>query len=359
MIKKIIRDRGSVFGTEDAWQLLNKEVKELQPSKVFVLTDSNTETACLPYFLERFSFEQSPEFLTIPAGEAHKNISTCNELWNELSAKGADRKSLMINLGGGVVTDLGGFVASTYQRGIEFINIPTSLLAMVDASVGGKNGVDLGVLKNQVGIIRDARIIVIDPHLLKTLPKAHFISGVAEMVKHGFIHSMDYLERVMAMDAENEKQLGDLIWESIIIKNNVITEDPFEKGMRKTLNYGHTLGHAIESYCLDNPDRETLLHGEAIAIGMVLATFISSETFAFPKNVLEQTTSYLLKTYGKEAFSKEEIDGIIKLLIFDKKNTNGQIQFVLLEDIGKPKLNCIVSNDLIYSAFEYYLNFHL
>ena len=358
MIKKIIRDRGSVYATEDVWELLSEEVKQLQPSKVFVLTDSNTEKACLPHFLQHSRLDQTPEFLTIPAGESHKNISTCNDLWKELSSRGADRKSLLINLGGGVVTDLGGFVASTYQRGIEFINIPTSLLAMVDASVGGKNGVDLGVLKNQVGIIRDARIIVIDPHFLDTLPKAHFTSGVAEMIKHGYIHSMDYLEQVMAMDPGNQAELSDLIWESILIKNDVITEDPHEQSIRKTLNYGHTLGHAIESYCLDNPQRETLLHGEAIAIGMVLATFISSETFAFPKNVLEETTSYLLKTFGKEAFSSDEIEGIIKLLIFDKKNTNGQIQFVLLESIGKPKLNCIVPNELIHSAFEYYLNFH-
>lgn len=359
MIKKIIRDRGSVYATEDVWTLLMDKVKEIAPSKIFVLTDSNTKTACLPYFLNRFNTHHEPELLTIPAGESHKNITTCNDLWKALSACGADRKSLLINLGGGVVTDLGGFVASTYQRGIDFINIPTSLLAMVDASVGGKNGVDLGVLKNQIGIIRDARVIVIDPKFLDTLPKAHFTSGVAEMIKHGFIHSMDYLERVMDLDAGNTKQLSDLIWESILIKNEIITEDPTEKGIRKTLNYGHTLGHAIESFCLDNSERNTLLHGEAIAIGMILATFISSETYAFPKQILEQTTSHLLKTFGKESFSETEIEGIIKLLIFDKKNTNGQIQFVLLEGIGKPKLNCIVLNELIYSAFQYYLNFHL
>jgi len=356
MEKKIIRDRGAVFCNEGAWAALQYIMSEIQPSKVFVLLDEHTKVDCLPYFLEQFPSAYAPIPLTIPAGETHKTIATCLEIWSQLSENGADRKSLLINLGGGVVTDLGGFVACTYQRGIEFINVPTSLLAMVDASVGGKNGVDLGTLKNQIGVIHNPRAVVVDTHFLKTLPREQFKSGVSEMIKHGFIHSEAYLEQVMAMDKNNGKEVSQLIWDSILIKNNIITEDPFEQGLRKTLNYGHTLGHAIESYCLESPTKESLLHGEAIAIGMILANYISSQQYSFPKKKLDETSAFLLKTFGKVDFSSEDIDEIIKLLIFDKKNSNGQIQFVLLENIGDQRLNCIVPNELIYDAFNFYQN---
>ena len=358
MEKKIIRDRGAVFCNEGAWKGLEEIVSEIAPSKVFVLVDAHTQQACLPYFLKQFNSNYAPIPLTIPAGETHKTIATCLELWNQLSENGADRKSLLINLGGGVVTDLGGFVACTYQRGIEFINVPTSLLAMVDASVGGKNGVDLGTLKNQIGVIHNPRAVVVDTQFLETLAPEQFKSGMSEMIKHGFIHSEAYLQQVMQMDKINPEEVSELIWESILIKNNIITEDPFEKGLRKTLNYGHTLGHAIESYCLESASRTSLLHGEAIAIGMILANYISSQQYSFPKKKLEETSAFLVKTFGKEDFSKEDIDEIIKLLIFDKKNSNGQIQFVLLENIGNQRLNCIVPNELIYEAFNFYRNLH-
>lgn len=356
MEKKIISDRGAVFCNEGAWDGLQEIISEIQPSKVFVLMDEHTEVACLPYFLEQFDTAYAPIPLTIPAGETSKTIATCLEIWSQLSEKGADRKSLLINLGGGVVTDLGGFVACTYQRGIEFINVPTSLLAMVDASVGGKNGVDLGTLKNQIGVIHNPRAVVVDTRFLETLPREQFKSGMSEMIKHGFIHSEAYLQQVMVMDENNTEEVSQLIWDSILIKNGVITKDPFEQGLRKTLNYGHTLGHAIESYCLESPSKKSLLHGEAIAIGMILATYISSQQYSFPKKKLEETSAFLLKTFGKEDFSQADIDEIIKLLIFDKKNSNGQIQFVLLENIGRQQLNCIVPNELIYDAFNFYRN---
>lgn len=356
MEKKIIKDRGAVFCNEGAWEALEDIMSNIQPTKVFILTDEHTKVACLPYFLEQFNPAYSPIPLSIPAGEIYKTIATSLEIWNQLSKNGADRKSLLINLGGGVVTDLGGFVACTYQRGIEFINIPTSLLAMVDASVGGKNGVDLGALKNQIGVIHNPRAVIVDTHFLETLPSEQFRSGMSEMVKHGFIYSEAYLEQVMAMDQTNSEEVAQLIWDSILIKNDVITKDPFEQGLRKSLNYGHTLGHAIESYCLESPSKESLLHGEAIAIGMILATYISSRQYSFPKKKLEETSVFLLNSFGKVEFSKEDVDKIIELLIFDKKNSNGQIQFVLLENIGKEQLNCIVPNGLIYDAFNFYGN---
>lgn len=354
MEKIITKEKGSVFGDTSAWNLLNKRLKASMPSKLFVLTDENTKSHCLPYFMERIASPCEMTVLTIKAGETHKTIETCMDLWNLLSSHGADRKSMMVNLGGGVITDIGGFVACTYQRGIEFYNIPTSLLAMVDAAVGGKNGVDLGALKNQIGIIKNPNAVVVDTHFLKSLPAQQLSSGMAEMIKHGIISSETYLQQVFAMDMSDEQTVRELVWESICIKNKVISEDPTEKGLRKTLNFGHTLGHAIESYCLESGQKDSLLHGEAIAIGMILALQLSSEIYQFPKETLIRITTNILKHFKKVSFEPEDIDAIIKLLIHDKKNSNGQVHFVLLEAIGVHKLNCVVSNELIYSAFNFY-----
>ncbi len=356
-MKNIIKDRGSVYFNEGSWAALSNILENLGPTKVFILTDTNTKTHCLELFLKNVTFKITPEVLTISAGEIHKTITTCVTLWNELSEKGADRNSILINLGGGVVTDLGGFVASTFKRGIEFINIPTSLLAMVDASVGGKNGVDLGILKNQVGIIRNPKCVIIDSKFLKTLPEEQMTSGYAEILKHGLIHSEAYWNLAAQVDITNSSETDELIWGSVLIKNEVITEDPNEKGLRKTLNYGHTLGHAIESYLLEHQSKEALLHGEAIAIGMILATYISSEELAFPKSKLEAITRILLQNFPKVTFNNLDIEEIIKLLIYDKKNNNGKVYFVLLSDFGKHKTNKEVSNNLIFKAFEYYKSF--
>jgi 3-dehydroquinate synthase len=356
-MKKIIKNRGSVYFNEGSWAALSSILQDLNPTKVFILTDTNTKTYCLELFLEYVTFKRIPEILTISPGENHKTITTCVGLWNELSEKGADRNSLLINLGGGVVTDLGGFVASTFKRGIEFINIPTSLLAMVDASVGGKNGVDLGILKNQIGIIRNPKCVIIDSEFLRTLPDEQMTSGYAEILKHGLIHSEAYWNLAAQFDITNSIETNELIWGSVLIKNEVITEDPNENGLRKTLNYGHTLGHAIESYLLEHNSKRALLHGEAIAIGMILATYISFEEFAFPKSKLEAVTRIILQNFPKVTFNDLDIEEIIKLLIYDKKNNNGKVYFVLLSDFGKHKINKEVHNSLIYKAFEYYKNF--
>ncbi len=356
-MKEILKEKGSIYCNSGAWDAFNNEIKRINPSKIFVISDTNTRKSCAPLFLDNYNFNLNPEFLEIPEGETHKNIETCLSLWKELSEKGADRNSLIINLGGGVVTDLGGFVASTFKRGIEFINIPTSLLSMVDASVGGKNGVDLGLIKNQIGVINNPILVLIDTRFLRTLPDNQKTSGYAEMLKHGLIHSKSYWNEIKNLNEIEIEGLEELLWESVLIKNSVITEDPFEKGLRKTLNYGHTLGHAIESYCLDDNEIKPLLHGEAIAIGMVLTTFLSGKLLGFPKDTLEDISSSILKKFEKVTFKSVDIDEIIKLLIYDKKNTNGKILFVLLEDIGIHKINCEVPNNLIIEAFEYYKNY--
>jgi 3-dehydroquinate synthase len=297
------------------------------------------------------------EVIEIDAGEQYKTIDTCVGVWNALSELGADRKSLMLNLGGGVVTDLGGFVACTFKRGIKYINIPTSLLAMVDASVGGKTGVDLGALKNQVGVISSGDMVLIDTSYLDTLPQNQMKSGLAEMLKHGLIRDKDYFERLTNLSKLTLNDLDVLIHESVEIKKVVVTNDPLEQGERKHLNFGHTLGHAIESYFLSHPEKEELLHGEAIAIGMVLECFISMELLDFPKEDLEFITKAMNEIYKPVLIESSDYDAIIELLKYDKKNEHGNINFVLLESFGTPKIDCLVDNDLIIKSFEYYKSY--
>ncbi len=356
-MEKTLKEKGVVYKNEIAWKVFSESILNLKFSKIFIIADENTKHYCSSYLFKKHEFETTPETIIIPVGEVHKNIDTCLKVWETLSEKGADRNSLIINLGGGVVTDLGGFVASTFMRGISFINIPTSLLAMVDASVGGKNGVDLGHKKNQIGVINLPEMVILDTEFLKTLPQEHIISGLAEMLKHGLIHSKEYWESIKNADISKKIDFEKLIWDSIEIKKVIVTKDPLEKDLRKTLNYGHTLGHAIESYFLESSDKKNLLHGEAIAAGLILATYISMETFSFPKDTLNDVTRSIFKYFPKQYFTQNDIASIINLLAFDKKNRNGKVLFVLLEDIGRHKYNCEVNNDLIYSAFEYYKNF--
>ncbi|MBP6754576.1 MAG: 3-dehydroquinate synthase, partial [Bacteroidia bacterium] len=231
----------------------------LQPdvySKIFVLVDENTNEYCLPYFLSNLPTEIEIEIIEIEAGEENKNMYTCIDLWHTLIDLDADRKSILLNLGGGVITDIGGFVASTFKRGIDFINIPTTLLAMVDASVGGKNGVDLGNLKNQIGVINEPKSVVVLSKFLETLPSNQMRSGLAEMLKHGLIYDKLYWDKLKNLNDLNTDDLDVLIKQSIEIKNNIVSQDLKENGIRKALNFGHTLGHAIESYFLESDDKK-------------------------------------------------------------------------------------------------------
>ncbi|TJY33444.1 3-dehydroquinate synthase [Pontimicrobium aquaticum] len=333
---------------------LNDFIGKSNFSKIFVLVDTNTHQYCLSYFLAQINSSIHIEVIEIEAGEINKTIDTCVGVWDTLSDLDGDRKSLLINLGGGVVTDLGGFVASCFKRGIKFINAPTSLLAMVDASIGGKTGVDLGTLKNQIGVINFSEMVLVDTKFLETLPQNEMRSGLAEMLKHGLIQDEAYWHKMSDLSKFTLDDLDALIYESILIKKNVVTQDPNENGLRKTLNYGHTIGHAIESYCLSNIEKKTLLHGEAIAVGMVLATYISHKQLGFPKEKLEYIKNTIRNVYGLVELTKEDYLEIIELLKFDKKNTHGNINFVLLSDIGQPEIDCQVDNVLILESFEYY-----
>ncbi|MCA0132680.1 3-dehydroquinate synthase [Winogradskyella alexanderae] len=334
---------------------LNKHIKLSNPSSIFILVDTNTHDYCLPRFLSNLESDDIlVEVMEMPEGEDHKTIDICTGVWEALSEYGADRKSLLINLGGGVVTDLGGFVASTYMRGLDYINVPTSLLGMVDASVGGKTGVDLGPLKNQIGVISEGSMVLIDPAFLETLPQNHMVSGYAEMIKHGLIADKGYWHMLTNLEKLDVTVLDKLIYDSVIIKNNVVMKDPHEKGLRKILNFGHTLGHAIESCFLQNADKELLLHGEAIAIGMILEAYLSVKFCNLTKDELTEISDGVLKSFSKIEINSQDREIILKLLKHDKKNSHGKINFVLLDSIGKPKLDCEVDNNSINEAFNYY-----
>lgn len=349
------KDYNVVFGNH-GYENLNSLLEEKNYSILFILVDSNTHEKCLASFLQNIETTQTIEIIEVDPGEEFKNLETCEGVWNVLSELNADRKSVLINLGGGVVTDLGGFVACCFKRGIDFIHIPTTLLAMVDASVGGKTGVDLGPLKNQIGVISNPEMVLVDTHFLGTLPIEELRSGYAEMLKHGLINSEAYWNAVKDAKYSDLESLGELIHQSIRIKNEVVLEDPYEQNIRKSLNYGHTLGHAIESYFMESEDKTRLLHGEAIAVGMVLANFISAEIRDFSKDICNETSKAILSFYDYVSFADKDIEAIITLLKYDKKNSHGVIYFVLLDAIGKPVLNQEVSNELIFKAFDYYKN---
>jgi len=339
---------------EQGYLSLNNHLKNTNYSKVFILCDTNTKIDCVPVFLANIETDFTHDILEIEPGEESKNIDICLGLWEALSEHGADRKSVIINIGGGVVTDLGGFVASTFKRGIDFINIPTSLLAMVDASIGGKTGIDLGSLKNQIGVINTPELIVVDTAFLETLPQLEMRSGLAEMLKHGLIHDVKYWNKLKDLSQSTIEDLDQLIYESIIIKKDIVAKDPTEQGLRKTLNYGHTLGHAIESYFMDNDGKQRLLHGEAVAIGIILANYLSVKYCGFSEEKNEAIKHIIKTIYGHVELLETDYAPIIELLKYDKKNEHGNINFVLLEAIGKAKTNCIVDNETIIEAFKFY-----
>jgi 3-dehydroquinate synthase len=343
-----------VHFNEKGYEALNLHLKETKYSNLFIITDSNTNDYCLHKFLPYLETDLTIEIIEFEAGEINKNIDTCIEIWKVLTELGADRKSLVINLGGGVVTDLGGFVASTFKRGVDFIHIPTTLLSMVDASVGGKTGVDLGNLKNQIGVINVPLMVLIDTQYLETVPQNEMRSGLAEMLKHGLIFDKNYWEQFLDISTIDFSDLDQLIHRSVAIKNEIVMQDPTEKNIRKALNFGHTLGHAIESYFLENDNKTTLLHGEAIAIGMILESYISLHKNLISEAEYIQIKSVIKTIYDDITFEENDIQPILDLLIHDKKNEFGTSQFALIEGIGAIKINQLVENELILSAFQDY-----
>ncbi len=335
-------------------------ISECEHDKLFVLTDETTAKACWPVIAGFFCLKKA-KLISIPATDASKTLESLSHVWSCLQQGGATRHSCMINLGGGMVTDLGGFAASTFKRGINFINIPTTLLSMVDASVGGKTGINFGGLKNEIGVFNEAEFVILDTSFLKTLDDENIRSGYAEMLKHGLISNEEHWAELLkfpldeATKPEQLKALQTLVTKSVAVKQRIVTEDPRENGIRKALNLGHTVGHAFESFALRHADkRQPLLHGYAVAFGLVCELYLSCLKTDFPTDKMRQTVQFIHQNYGTMNISCDDYDELIELMTHDKKNTADAINFTLLGGIGDIRINQNATKEEIKEALDFF-----
>jgi len=320
-----------------------------------MLTDDNTRQHCLPC-LNKLLDDEKVHVLGIGQGESEKAINTVVEIWNFLQQHGADRESLMINLGGGMLLDIGGFAASTFKRGMKFVNIPTTLLSMVDASVGGKTGINLNDYKNHIGTFSQPEYVLISPVFLRTLDIRQVYSGWAEMLKHGLIRSENHLQKLLNEKPGDigEETLTGLIYESVEIKNYFVQKDPYESNLRKVLNFGHTMGHAFESLAFSG--QESLFHGEAVANGLICELYLSTE-FCHPAvDTIKRITDYIAGNYSPVRITRNDFEDVYRFLLQDKKNKGEQINFTLIQDIGKPLTDQYISRKNIEEALKFYIN---
>ncbi|MES2628152.1 MAG: 3-dehydroquinate synthase [Bacteroidota bacterium] len=338
---------------DDKFSKLNSWLKEqTDVSAIFILVDENTHEHCLPLLLSSVEPLQKVEILEIPAGEENKTLEIVAQLWASLTELKADRKSLLINLGGGVITDLGGFAASCFKRGIRFINIPTTLLAMVDAAHGGKTGIDFEGFKNQVGLFSAAEITFIYPGFCSTLDHRQFISGYAECVKHALIYDRDLWQALLINGYPDAELAGNFIEPSLEIKKKIVEEDPKEKGLRKILNFGHTVGHAIESLSLSQ-DKDPLLHGEAIAMGMIAEMYIATHTSNMSQAHLLIASKYISEVFPLRMVDQKQFNTILSLMQQDKKNYGSEILCSLISSPGEAVYDVAASELLVFEALEY------
>ena len=340
---------------EDQYSLLKEKIKSKDFNSVFVLVDENTDKHCLDVFINKSSIEEYNKII-IKAGEENKNIDTCIQIWKELNLQKADRKSLLINLGGGVLTDIGGFVASTYLRGIKFINVPTTLLGMVDAAHGGKTGIDFLNLKNQIGVFSMPIDVILDSTYLKTLSKEEYLNGYAEIFKHSFLSDSEEISFNSLLNLDFFKDVDFIINKYSEVKNRIVKIDKYESDIRKVLNLGHTIGHALESYSHISNNIKTLKHGEAIIVGLITELYISAIQNNFPLITVDKLKEISSKYFEKINLSDDQLEQIFDLMIFDKKNNNGMVYFVLLDKNGKPLTDQKVEKKVFVDAFDYYRN---
>lgn len=341
-----------VIISEQLEQVLCKEVGECKADRIFILTDKTTHQLCLPV-VKNYDCLQGAEVITIEAGDTNKTLDAVVHVWSELQHMGATRHSLLINLGGGMVTDLGAFAASTFKRGISIINIPTTLLSMVDASVGGKTGFNFGGLKNEIGVFNNANCVILDTTFLKTLDEENILSGYAEMLKHGLISTEEHWAELMNFDVEHPdlKELGNLVAKSVQVKEGIVTEDPTEKGIRKALNLGHTIGHAFESLALQ---RKPVLHGYAVAWGLVCELYLSVAKTGFPVEKMRQMTRFIFEHYGRMPITCDDYPTLLELMTHDKKNIGTSINFTLLGGIGDIRINQTATKEEIEEALDFF-----
>ena len=345
-------ERQKVIISEQLEKVLTEAVATCHADRSFILTDETTLALCWP-IVQNYPCLKDAKPITIKAGDTHKDLESISHVWSELQRMGATRHSLLINLGGGMVTDLGGFAASTFKRGISFINIPTTLLSMVDASVGGKTGINFGGLKNEIGVFNNANCVILDTTFLQTLDEENILSGYAEMLKHGLISTEAHWAELMNFDIEKPdlKVLGDLVAKSVQVKERIVTEDPTEKGIRKALNLGHTVGHAFESLALQ---RKPVLHGYAVAWGLVCELYLSVAKTGFPVNKMRQMARYIFEHYGRMPITCDDYPTLLELMTHDKKNTGSNINFTLLGGIGDIRINQTATKEEIEEALDFY-----
>ena len=380
-----------VVMSQNLEEVLTAAVADCEKDRLFILTDETTKALCLPV-VERFSCLKGAQIITIGATDTHKTLDSLSHVWEALGEGGATRHSLLINLGGGMVTDLGGFAASTFKRGINYINIPTTLLSMVDASVGGKTGINFRGLKNEIGVFNNAATVILDTQFLKTLDAENILSGYAEMLKHGLIDSESHWGELVSFDFErnseerignseerignSEERIGNseerivnseerivnsenswwmelqrMVEKSVAVKQRIVTEDPTEQGIRKALNLGHTAGHAFESFALKH---QPILHGYAVAYGLVCELYLSCIKTGFPTDKMHQTVNFIHEHYGKMSITCDDYPQLMELMTHDKKNVAGMINFTLLGGIGDIRINQTATKDEIYEALDFY-----
>lgn len=325
---------------------------ECEHDKIFVLTDETTLVKCWPVVKNYFSLKDA-KVITIGATDMHKDLDTMVHVWKSLGEGGASRHSCLINLGGGMVTDLGGFAAATFKRGINFINIPTTLLSMVDASVGGKTGINFGGLKNEIGVFCDSKFVILSTQFLQTLDAENICSGYAEMLKHGLISDERMWSELVSFDLTQPdlKQLQRMVGESVAVKERIVAQDPHEHDIRKALNLGHTFGHAFESWALK---RKPVLHGYAVAYGLIPELWLSVVKTGFPTEKMRQTVNFIKENYGSLPITCDDYDELIELMRHDKKNQDGIINFTLLGGIGDIRINQSATIDEIKEAFDFF-----
>lgn len=324
-----------------------------QNAKLFILADENTLKFCLPILISKVAALAEAEVIEVGVGEESKSVEVSAQLWSVLRELHADRSSVLINLGGGMVTDLGGFIAGTFKRGIRFFNIPTSLLAQVDASVGGKVGINHDGIKNEVGLFNNPQAVYIDPEFLITLPRKELLSGFSEMIKHGLICNKLYWEKLKDVSFFELETLDEAILESVKIKNEIVSSDPFESGRRKILNFGHTIGHAVETYSFES-DTKALLHGEAVAVGMVCESFISHKLGLLSEEELQEIAEFIFSHFEHFYLDDLVYHRLIEIMKSDKKNLDGQIRMTLLHGIGDAVIDKPVKPSMIIESLNFY-----
>jgi len=336
-------------------QELLRWIEKYTPGKVFLATEETVNNLWISKYDDFFKANGIKK-VVIPAGENNKKIESVAKIWEFLSNNGGDRKSLLINIGGGMLTDLAGFAATTFKRGIDFLNVPTTLLSQVDASVGGKTGINFAGFKNEIGTFKEPVAVIINTDFLKTIDKENFISGFAEMIKHGLIYNPQHLKELEKFDLENidYDHLQKVIRDSVNVKEYFVANDPTEQNIRKALNFGHTIGHAFESYAWEQ--NRPIQHGHAVAYGMIAELYLSVKKCSFSTEDFQHLTNWLINLYGKFKISETDFDALFELMTHDKKNEAGRINFTLLSAIGKIEINQNCEKALIYESLVHYIN---